>query len=99
MKNYTKPLRLTLSGLMSLSLALLLASCVTMPMPPAELFQHQPVTEPKPGPLTNGDIAQLAVDRAFDTDKGNLRLDALHAWYEGYCAAKGWLCKLRKEEK
>lgn len=107
MNHLSGPLRLTLRGLTSLCLLTLLASCVTVPMPPASLLAPTPITEPcatrpaseagKPCALTNGDVAKLAVDRAFDTEKANLDKKAVRAWYDGYCAALGWRCRLRKD--
>ena len=72
-----------------------LVSCVTVPTPPAIYLADCAITEPKPGELTNGDVARLAKDRAFDTERCNLDKRAIRAWYEGFCAARGPLCRLR----
>lgn len=97
MQRWMKHLGVARIGLMSLCLTMLLVSCVTVPMPPAHYLQATPITEPKSGQLTNGDVARLAQDRAFDTEKANADKAAIRAWYEGYCAARAWLCRTRKD--
>lgn len=65
-------------------------------MPPAELTKKCPITEPS-GVITNGKVAVLAKDRAFDTERCNLQLKAIKAWYDGYERACGWRCRQRKD--
>ena len=75
----------------------LLAGCVSVPKPPAEYLADCSITYPPDRELTNGDVVVLAEEREFDTRRCNLDKRALRAWYEGYCEAVGWRCRLRKD--
>lgn len=88
-----KPLKRTLSGLMPLSLLMLLTSCVTIPAPPAQYLEDCEVTYLTGDNPTNADVAKLAIDREFDVKLCNVDKKALRAWYEGYVQACGWRCK------
>lgn len=91
--SYQKSLSVTKSGLMSLFLVMLLASCVTVRTPSADYLKDCVVTYPPDRELTNGDVVQLAKDREFDLKVCNLDKAALRAWYEAQCRGAGRKCK------
>lgn len=90
--------RSTAIGLMLLCLMMLLASCVTVPAPPAQYLEDCAVTYLGPGPATNGDTVRVAVAREYDVKLCNADKAALRAWYTGYCDAVGWRCRIKKGE-
>lgn len=74
----------------------LLASCVTVPAPPAQYLNDCTATYLGPGPATNGDLVRVAVAREYDVKLCNADKAALRAWYDGYCDAVGWRCRIKK---
>ena len=91
--NYKKCLSVTKTGLMSLSLVMLLASCVTVRTPAEDYLRDCSISYPPNRELTNGDVVQLAKDREFDVRVCNLDKAALRAWYEAQCRGAGRRCK------
>lgn len=89
----SKPLRLTRSILVSLSLAMSLTSCVTLPVPPAQYLEDCEVTYLSEQEPDQAAIVRLAVAREYDVKLCNLDKQALRAWYEGYERACGWRCR------
>lgn len=77
---------------------MLLASCVTLQAPPAQYLEDCSTTYlPAAGKPTQGDLVRLAVAREYDVKLCNADKAAMRAWYEGYCDAQGWRCRLRKD--
>lgn len=74
-----------------------LTSCVHIPMPPSSLTKDCPVTYLKDGPVQNKDVAKTLLGAQFEQKKCNVQQASLRAWYEGYRAACGFRCKLRKD--
>ena len=91
--SYQKCLTVIKTGLMSLSLVMLLASCVTVRTPSADYLKDCDSTYPPDRELTNGDVVQLAKDREFDVRVCNLDKAALRAWYEAQCRGATRRCK------
>lgn len=75
---------------------MLLTSCVTLRAPPEQYLKPCEATYlPAGGSPTQGDVVRLAVAREYDVKLCNADKSAMRAWYEGYCDAVGWRCKLR----
>lgn len=88
----------TLITLALLCPTLLLTSCVTLPVPPAQYLSDCKLTYLTAKEPTVGDVTKLALDREFDLRVCNVDKRALRAWYEGYEQACGWRCKGRDGE-
>ena len=93
MSEYKRSLRTTKSGAVALSLAMLLTSCVTLPVPPAQYLEDCETTYLTVENPQVKDIVQLAEDRKVDVQLCNLDKRALRAWYDGYEDACGWRCR------
>lgn len=93
MRSLTRLLKPTRNMLVLLCLMLLLPSCVTLPVPPAQYLSDCKLTYLVGDAPTVGDVTQLALDREFDLRVCNVDKRALRAWYEGYEQACGWRCK------
>lgn len=73
-------------------------SCVTVQAPPAQYLDPCATTYlPKGGKPTQGDLVRLAVAREYDVKLCNADKAAIRAWYDGYCDAVGWRCRVKTD--
>ncbi len=95
MRKWKRPYGAIASGLTLLCLTMWLTSCVTVRAPPAQYLEACTTTYLPPGKATQGDVVRLAVSREYDVKLCNADKAAIKAWYEGYCDAVGWRCRLK----
>lgn len=78
---------------------MLLTSCVTVRAPPEQYLEACQVTYLGKGKATQRQVVELAVAREFDVKACNADKAAIKAWYDGYCKALGWRCRLKFGDK
>lgn len=76
-----------------------LASCVTLRAPPPQYLEACTATYLPQGPATNADVVRLAVAREYDVKLCNADKAAIKAWFDGYCDAVGWRCRIKQGGK
>lgn len=95
MRKWSARWKRTATGLMMLFLMMSLTSCVTLRAPPAQYLEPCTATYLPPGKATQGDVVRLAVAREYDVKLCNADKAAIRAWYDGYCDAAGWRCRVK----